>query len=158
MSLQNCFRSKRQTNLGLPFSAQLYQVWIKYQNAENKHRTLQHQFEEYVKYYKLPVSLREAVSSYFHFKFHKNFFKESDIEMTTSPYTRQVGRSRLLDEVDVYVVVSFSGNTDTRHDKAHREGELLQTLPAEYPVEGHRSVEDGDFLTRGGDHQRREDW
>ncbi|XP_018568444.1 potassium/sodium hyperpolarization-activated cyclic nucleotide-gated channel 2-like [Anoplophora glabripennis] len=69
--------------------AQLLQVWIKYQSSENKQHSLYQQFEEYVRYQNLPVSLREKFFSYFNFKFHKDFFKESDINSMISPFMRQ---------------------------------------------------------------------
>ncbi|KAJ8956731.1 hypothetical protein NQ318_014087 [Aromia moschata] len=58
---------------------QILQVWTKYANAQNKHHSLHKQFKEYMKYKVLPISLRERIFSYFEFKFHKQFFKENDI-------------------------------------------------------------------------------
>ncbi|XP_018568445.1 potassium/sodium hyperpolarization-activated cyclic nucleotide-gated channel 1-like [Anoplophora glabripennis] len=71
------------------FSAQILQVWTKYASAENKHHSLHKQFKEYMKYKELPVSLRERIFSYFQFKFHKQFFKESDINNMVSPLLKQ---------------------------------------------------------------------
>lgn len=50
-----------------------------------------------MKYKELPLSLRERIFSYFQFKFHKNFFKESDINNMVSPLLKQVrGLSAML--------------------------------------------------------------
>ncbi|KAJ8923213.1 hypothetical protein NQ315_001768 [Exocentrus adspersus] len=69
--------------------AQILQVWTKYASAENKHHSLHKQFKEYMKYKELPVTLRERIFSYFQFKFHKQFFKESDINNMVSPLLKQ---------------------------------------------------------------------
>ncbi|XP_018568442.1 potassium/sodium hyperpolarization-activated cyclic nucleotide-gated channel 1-like, partial [Anoplophora glabripennis] len=68
---------------------QIIQVWTKYANADNKRYSLHKQFEEYIKYKELPINLRGRFISYFQFKFHKHFFKESDINNMISPFIKQ---------------------------------------------------------------------
>ncbi|XP_018568443.1 potassium/sodium hyperpolarization-activated cyclic nucleotide-gated channel 2-like [Anoplophora glabripennis] len=69
--------------------AQIIQVWIKYANADHKRYSLHKQFKEYMKYKELPLKLQGRFVSYFQFKFHKYFFKDSDINNMISPFIRQ---------------------------------------------------------------------
>ncbi|KAJ8945715.1 hypothetical protein NQ314_009077 [Rhamnusium bicolor] len=43
-----------------------------------------------MRYKELPVALRERIFAYFEFKFHNQFFKESDINSMVSPLLRQI--------------------------------------------------------------------